>query len=85
MANNFPGNSLFRAGGNGDWFSGWTPNGLSMPDGGTDAIALQRNTTITVTCGSGTARTLSLQGGSTGLSATSALLAISGGSLTLSA
>jgi hypothetical protein len=83
MANNFPNNFVFWAGGNGDWFSGWTPNGVSVPDSGTDAIALQQNITITFTGGSGAAESLSMQGGSTGLGASSAVVAISGGSLAL--
>lgn len=77
----------FWENGSGSWFSvsspgvgGWTD---FIPDIGIDAAAVVQNITITFAGGSGAARLLSMQGAGVGLSDTSAVLAIGGGSLTL--
>ena len=93
MANNFPNNVSFWSGGSNNWFtvadpsnnvSGWVLNGTTaIPDAGTDAGILEQNITATISGGDAVSQSLSMQGGSTGLSATSAVIGLSGGSPTL--
>jgi hypothetical protein len=74
-------------GGSASWFSTQAINGVgwdsSIPTLSTDASILQQNITVSVSSGSAAARSLSMQGGGTGIGSNSALINISGGSLTL--
>jgi hypothetical protein len=74
-------------GGSASWFSTVTVNGVgwdpAIPVLSTDANALQQDITISIAGGNATVRSLSMQGGSIGLSATSAVVDLSGGSLVI--